>query len=180
MAAKRSRSQASNHTGNRMAAGRAGTWAAESDPARRQRCAVLKNTQLRERFAAYERSWQKVFYLSGWASIRSTVYRTETFVHKSTIQLAANCIKLYLYLRLYGIYFPNNTRIWQFIHSNRSGRKFSIRTSIFQPFCSILLLAKRNGDAGIEQQDFGTEEEIRTLDRELLLRRLLTENRTLK
>ena len=53
----------------------------------------------------------KNVYLSGWASIRSTVYRTETFVHKSTIQLAANCIKLYLYLRLYGIYFPNNTKI---------------------------------------------------------------------
>ena len=32
----------------------------------------------------------------------------------------------------------------------------------------------------MEQQDFGKEEEIRTLDRELLLRRVLTENETLK
>ena len=32
----------------------------------------------------------------------------------------------------------------------------------------------------MEQQDFGKEEEIRTLDRELLLRRVLTENKTLK
>ena len=28
------------------------------------------------------------FYLSGWAGIRSTIYRTETFVHESTIQPA--------------------------------------------------------------------------------------------
>ncbi len=30
----------------------------------------------------------KYFYLSGWAGIRSTIYRTETFVHESTIQPA--------------------------------------------------------------------------------------------
>ena len=30
----------------------------------------------------------KLFYLSGWAGIRSTIYRTETFVHESTIQSA--------------------------------------------------------------------------------------------
>ena len=30
----------------------------------------------------------KDFYLSGWAGIRSTIYRTETFVHESTIQPA--------------------------------------------------------------------------------------------
>ena len=31
---------------------------------------------------------QKYFYLSGWAGISSTIYRTETFVHESTIQPA--------------------------------------------------------------------------------------------
>ncbi len=31
---------------------------------------------------------KKLFYLSGWAGISSTVYRTETFVHESTIQPA--------------------------------------------------------------------------------------------
>lgn len=30
----------------------------------------------------------KDIYLSGWAGIRSTIYRTETFVHESTIQSA--------------------------------------------------------------------------------------------
>ena len=31
---------------------------------------------------------EKNFYLSGWAGIRFTIYRTETFVHESTIQPA--------------------------------------------------------------------------------------------
>ena len=34
------------------------------------------------------REIKKIFYLSGWAGIRSTIYRTETFVHESTIQPA--------------------------------------------------------------------------------------------